>query len=181
MQRIMHMSMACALVFICLLPLLARVAYADTAAATMLLATDKGPGEAVGVVTFADSADGLSITTDLQGLTPGRHGFHVHENPDCSPVAKGGKITPAGAAGGHYDPDTKVKHLGPQGGGHKGDLPVLIVAADGSSRTTMKVQGVTATEFRNRALLIHAGGDNYSDIPEVLGGGGAGIACGVIR
>ncbi len=28
--------------------------------------------------------------------------------------------------------------------------------------------------------MIHAGGDNYSDTPEKLGGGGARVACGVI-
>jgi Cu-Zn family superoxide dismutase len=32
---------------------------------------------------------------------------------------------------------------------------------------------------KDRALMIHAGADNYSDTPETLGGGGARIACGV--
>ena len=29
--------------------------------------------------------------------------------------------------------------------------------------------------------MIHAGGDNYSDLPKPLGGGGDRIACGVIQ
>ena len=31
-----------------------------------------------------------------------------------------------------------------------------------------------------RAIIIHAGADNYKDDPAPLGGGGARIACGVI-
>jgi len=29
--------------------------------------------------------------------------------------------------------------------------------------------------------MVHVGGDNYSDNPEALGGGGARMACGVIK
>jgi Cu-Zn family superoxide dismutase len=36
-------------------------------------------------------------------------------------------------------------------------------------------------DVKNRALMIHAGGDNYSDQPAALGGGGARIACGVAK
>ena len=35
--------------------------------------------------------------------------------------------------------------------------------------------------LRGKTLMIHAGGDNYSDQPKPLGGGGARIACGVIQ
>ncbi|MFP5305560.1 MAG: superoxide dismutase family protein, partial [Gammaproteobacteria bacterium] len=34
-------------------------------------------------------------------------------------------------------------------------------------------------QIEGHALMIHAGGDNYSDQPQKLGGGGARIACGV--
>ncbi len=36
-------------------------------------------------------------------------------------------------------------------------------------------------EVKNHALMIHVGGDNYSDNPKPLGGGGARFACGVIK
>ena len=36
-------------------------------------------------------------------------------------------------------------------------------------------------QLAGKALMIHAGGDNYSDEPKPLGGGGARVACGVIR
>lgn len=169
------------LVFLSLMLLLAGVAHAGSVSATLYKATDTGDGDAVGMVTFTDGDDGLVITTDLQGLPPGQRGFHVHEKPDCSPVSKDGKMTHAGAAGGHYDPDKTGKHLGPEGGGHKGDLPALTVAEDGTAKGTVTLKGVKAEEFKNRAIMIHAGGDNYSDEPAVLGGGGARIACGIVK
>lgn len=134
-----------------------------------------------GTVTFTDIPDGVEISVDLIGLPAGEHGFHVHTNPDCSPMDSNGTMQAAGAAGGHYDPELTGKHLGPEGGGHKGDLPVLVVADDGTSKQVMTVKGVTATEFLNRSLMIHAGGDNYSDVPVPLGGGGARIGCGIIQ
>jgi Cu-Zn family superoxide dismutase len=61
-----------------------------------------------------------------------------------------------------------------------GDLPVLEVAADGTAQLTLTAPRLTVPDARGRALMIHAGGDNYSDQPEPLGGGGPRIACGVI-
>lgn len=174
-------SFVSALTFLSLLVLLAGVAHAESISATLYKATDSGNGDELGIVTFLDDGDGITITTDLKGLPPGQRGFHVHEKPDCSPMVKDGKTTHAGAAGGHYDPDKTGKHLGPEGGGHKGDLPYLTVADDGTAKVTLHVKGIKAAEFKDRAVMIHAGGDNYSDTPEALGGGGARIGCGIIK
>ena len=174
-------SLASALVFLTLLLMLAGVAHAASVSAVVHKATDAGNGPEIGTVTFTDDGDGITITTDFKGLPPGKHGFHIHEKPDCGPVSKDGKVTHAGAAGGHYDPDKTGKHLGPEGGGHKGDLPVLTVADDGTAKVTMRVKGVKAEEFKNRSVMDHAGGDNYSDMPAALGGGGARIGCGIIK
>ena len=157
------------------------LAHAEAFKAEVFLATDKGPGASVGVVTFTDTPAGLEIKTDLKGLPPGKHGFHVHEKPDCGAVEKDGKGVPASAAGGHYDPEKTGKHLGPDKGGHLGDLPVLEAAAGGTAKVTLLVKKPKAGDFKNRSVMIHAGGDNYSDEPAPLGGGGARIACGVIK
>jgi Cu-Zn family superoxide dismutase len=85
------------------------------------------------------------------------------------------------AAKGHYDPDDTKKHAGPEGEGHKGDLPVLEVAADGTAQTTLTAPRLKVADAQGRALMVHAGGDNYSDEPKPLGGGGARIACGVVE
>ena len=161
--------------------LMGGLAYAETVKADVFLSTEKGPGANIGTVTFTDTPTGLEIKTDLKGLPPGKRGFHVHEKADCSPVEKDGKGMPAMAAGGHYDPEKTGKHLGPEGGGHLGDLPVLEVAPDGTAKAVMMVKKPKARDFKDRSLMIHAGGDNYSDEPALLGGGGARIACGLIK
>ena len=143
------------------------------------LLTDKGSGDYVGKVYFADTDKGLAIKPRLKGLPPGPHGFHVHANRSCAP-AKGadGKMVPGLAAGGHYDPDKTGKHEGPAGKGHLGDLPVLVVKADGTAGGTLMAPRLKVADLKKRSLMIHAGGDNYSDQPAPLGGGGARIACG---
>ena len=72
--------------------------------------------------------------------------------------------------------------LGPYNtGGHKGDLPVLVVGADGDASLPVLAPQLRVKDVRGRSLMIHEGGDNYSDQPEPLGGGGTRIACGVIK
>jgi Cu-Zn family superoxide dismutase len=161
--------------------LLAGLAYADSSTAVMYQATPTGEGAEIGTVTFTDGSDGLLIQTDLKGLAPGMHGFHVHAKGDCSPTTKDGKVTPAGAAGGHLDPMNTGKHLGPGGGGHLGDLPILNVEPNGTAKVKMTLKGVKASDFKGHAVMIHAGGDNYSDMPAALGGGGGRMACGIAK
>ena len=87
-----------------------------------------GIGPALGTVTIRETKTGLELQTDLAGLTPGEHGFHLHEKPSCDPADKEGKKTAGQAAGAHWDPDATKAHKGPGGGGHKGDLPKLVVS-----------------------------------------------------
>jgi Cu-Zn family superoxide dismutase len=150
--------------------------------AEMHRATPSGPGEAVGTVTIADGPAGAVIKTDLKGLPPGPHGFHVHEHGSCAPAPQNGQVAPAGAAGGHLDPQHTGHHAGPQGQGHLGDLPVLQVAPDGAATATLTAPRIDdVAKLRGKALMIHAGGDTYSDQPQPLGGGGARLACGVLE
>jgi Cu-Zn family superoxide dismutase len=140
----------------------------------------QGVGASIGTISIRSSKTGIEIVPNLKGLNPGEHGFHIHENPSCAPKEKDGKLTAAMAAGGHFDPHQTGKHMGPHGGGHEGDLPKLEVAADGTTTKAVAVEGVSLADIRNRSIVIHAGGDNYSDTPAPLGGGGARVACGVI-
>jgi len=143
--------------------------------------TTEGRGDALGAVTLEENEHGVLITTALNGLGPGPHGFHLHENPDCGPATKDGETTPAGAAGGHYDPDNTGSHKGPfSTEGHLGDLPRIHVGQEGKSEQTYLVPRLRMDDFRGRALVIHQGGDNYADEPQPLGGGGARVACGVV-
>ena len=139
-----------------------------------------GIGKPVGTVTIKQTADGLELDTKLKGLAPGEHGFHLHENGSCAPAEKDGKATAGQSAGGHFDPDATKAHKGPGGGGHKGDLPKLEVDAKGEAKAKLKVAGLKLDDVKGKALMIHEGGDNYSDTPKPLGGGGTRVACGVI-
>lgn len=139
-----------------------------------------GVGKPAGTVTIKEVADGLELKVNLKGLPAGEHGFHVHESGNCGPADKDGKPAAGVAAGGHYDPEATKAHKGPAGGGHKGDLPKLEVDAKGVSTGTFKVAGITLADVEGRGLMIHAAGDNYSDMPAALGGGGPRIVCGVV-
>ena len=85
------------------------------------------------------------------------------------------------AAGGHYDPTKTDRHAGPYGNGHLGDLPVLYVDKEGQASLPVLAPRLKVADLNGRSLMIHAGGDNYSDLPEKLGGGGGRIACGTVK
>lgn len=142
---------------------------------------DKGVGTHVGQVTISESKYGLVFTPNLKQLTPGVHGFHLHQNPSCEPGEKDGKPAPAIAAGDHYDPNASKKHGAPWGDGHLGDLPPIYVNTDGSASQPVLAPRLKLTDVKGRALMIHAGGDNHADHPAPLGGGGARVVCGVIK
>lgn len=148
---------------------------------TMNLVDEKGVGKSVGTVAVAQSQFGVVFTPSMSGLAPGVHGFHVHENPDCGSKDQNGKMVPALAAGGHYDPAGTKKHGAPWGDGHLGDLPPLIVDASGNANQPVLAPRLKLTDLAGRSLMVHAGGDNHADHPAPLGGGGARVACGVIR
>lgn len=141
----------------------------------------KGVGKAIGTIKLSDSPKGLTLETDLAGLAPGQHGFHVHEHPDCGAKDKDGNPVAGLAAGGHYDPTKTGKHTGPAGAGHLGDLPALTVGADGRAKVSLTAPRLKLADVKGRSLMIHEGGDNYADAPKPLGGGGGRIACGVIK
>lgn len=153
--------------------------YADLQVSLNLLASD-GTTRSAGMVTISETAYGLVLTPDLKGLTPGLHGFHVHQNPSCAPGQKNGKMTAGLAAGGHFDPLAANHHGPPWGDGHLGDLPGLYVDSAGHAVTPVLAPRLKLADVKGRALMIHAAGDNYSDRPKKLGGGGARMACGVI-
>ena len=153
---------------------------ADTVVQMNLL-TDQSAGKSIGTITVKDTQFGLLLVPELADMTPGLHGVHVHQNPDCAAGMKDNKPMAGMAAGGHYDPAGSGKHEGPYGQGHLGDLPALYVGADGKATLPLLAPRLKMTDLKGRSLMIHAGGDNYSDVPAPLGGGGARAACGVIK
>jgi Cu/Zn superoxide dismutase len=111
-------------------------------------------GAPVGIVTLAQKADGVHVHVSASGLTPGFHGFHIHDIGTCTAPA----FT---SASGHYNP------AGAGHGAHAGDNPVVLARADGSADQTFVTKSYTVAELLSAdvAAVIHAGADNYGNIP----------------
>ncbi|STY29994.1 superoxide dismutase, Cu, Zn [Legionella wadsworthii] len=140
-------------------------------AGTVVVDVSTTEGASVGKIVFEDNKYGLLIKPQLTSLPSGTHGFHIHQHPDCGDHAK--------KAGSHLDPENTNKHLGPYGEGHLGDLPVLVVDDHGNANIPTLAPRLKTSDIQGHAIMIHQGGDNYSDTPP-LGGGGDRIACGKI-
>jgi Cu-Zn family superoxide dismutase len=165
---------------ICVALFVSGAASAADITVTMNAIDGNGVGKKLGTVRAYDTPKGLRLAPRLKGLPAGPHGFHVHEKKSCKPGMSDGKKVAGLGAGGHYDPAGAGKHGGPGGQGHLGDLPVLVAKADGSTGGSLLAPRLKVSDLRGRALMIHAGGDNFSDQPKPLGGGGGRIACGVM-
>lgn len=162
--------------------LLASAAHAnETLEVDIHKVSTDGVEESIGSVSLETTDHGLLLTPSLSGLEPGVYGFHVHQNASCEPAENDeGEMTAAQAAGGHYDPEETGTHQGPYGDGHLGDLPVLTVNDDGEANLPVLAPRLSMEDMPGRALMIHEGGDTYSDEPH-LGGGGGRMACGVVE
>jgi Cu-Zn family superoxide dismutase len=128
-----------------------------------------------GTVTFTEEADGVQVKGDITGLTPGKHGFHVHEFGDCS----AGDLS---SAGGHFNPTNKP-HAGPDAAErHVGDMGNVEADASGRAKLDYVDHDISLTnEERSvigRSAVIHAKADDLKSQP--AGDSGARIACGVI-
>ncbi|MBV2130933.1 superoxide dismutase family protein [Arsukibacterium indicum] len=155
---------------------------ADTDSNTLIVymnrVTPDEVGAGAGTITVRQTSDGLVFKPNLMGLNTGMHGFHIHQNPSCEPEMKDGKRVAAAAAGGHYDPTNAGHHAGPDGDGHKGDLPMIEVDSTGA-QLEVTINGLTLSDLQNRSLVVHERRDDYSSDP--AGDSGARIACGVIN
>lgn len=70
---------------------------------------------------ISDSEYGLVFTPELEGLSQGVHGFHIHENSDCDATEENGKRVTAGSAGGHFDPEKQESTA------HRGERAILVI------------------------------------------------------
>ncbi|WP_414199522.1 superoxide dismutase [Cu-Zn] SodC [Pseudomonas sp. F1_0610] len=170
---------------LCLISLFAMGnAYAAETTVSINEALATGAGQSLGSITISETEFGLLFTPNLKGLPAnGVHGFHIHANGSCDPDEKEGKAVAALKAGGHFDPENTGVHLGPfDSKGHLGDLPSLVVNQQGVANYPVLAPRLKSIEqLKGKAIMVHAGGDNFSDQPEALGGGGARMACGVIQ
>ena len=120
----------------------------------------------------------VHIAGDIGGLAPGSsHGFHVHENGDCS-------AADASSAGGHFNPGAAPHGRMDDGPHHAGDIDNIVADAQGVAHVNMHVPGLTlgtgaANDVAGRAIIVHADPDDYASQPS--GNAGKRLACGVIK
>jgi superoxide dismutase, Cu-Zn family len=128
-----------------------------------------------GTVTFIEVADGVQVQAEITGLTPGNHGFHVHEFGDCS-------ATDASSAGAHFNP-THKPHAGPDTAErHVGDMGNVEADASAKAKLEYVDHQISLTNDERsvigRSVVVHAKADDLKTQPS--GDSGARVACGVI-
>ncbi len=134
--------------------------------------------QAQGQLTLTATSNGVQITGQISGLEPGgTHGFHVHEVGDCS-------APDASSAGPHFDPHGHVHGHPGEGEHHVGDMLNVVADDTGLINAHALAKDATlgdggATDILGRAIVLHAGADDYSSQP--AGDSGPRIACGVIQ
>jgi Cu-Zn family superoxide dismutase len=157
----------------------------DGADATATLKNVKG--HVVGVVRFyAHRGSRVEVEAEVNNVKPPDqfHGFHVHTTGKCNPKTE----VPFSSAGGHFNPTNTVH------GEHAGDFPVLLVMAGGRAEAKFETDRFKLSQLFDddgSAVVIHAGLDNYANIPQRYGGpdlttrmtgdAGARFACGVVH
>jgi Cu-Zn family superoxide dismutase len=151
-------------------------------------------GHQVGEAEFSEEDGGTEVSVHVTGLPQGFHGLHVHavgvcdaNSADPADPAKRGDFL---SAGGHVGVG-RSDH-----GSHPGDLPVLYVTASGTGSLTAVTDAFSLadlTDADGSAVVVHAGPDDYGNIParyapggpdavtRSTGDAGARLACGVVR
>lgn len=128
---------------------------------------------AKGEVRFYRVDGGVRVLARVEGLSPGKHGFHVHEKGDCgAPDASsaGGHFNPAGAPHGAPTADRAARHAG--------DLGNLEAGPDGKARYDRVDTVLDFGQLSGLSVLVHGGEDDFTSQP--AGNSGARVACGVI-
>ena len=141
-------------------------------------------GQSIGWVRLVEDGTGtVHVNVHVSGLTPGLHGIHIHAIGACSPTFA--------SAGPHYNPLGHQHGLENPNGAHAGDLPNLIVNAQGEGHLDATTDGVTissspTTLFDSSpgavgsAFIIHANEDDQLT-DATNGNSGARVACAVIE
>lgn len=124
-----------------------------------------------GTLTLTQHDGYVQISGEVKGLTPGKHGFHIHEFGDL-------RAADGTSAGGHFNP-TGAPHGGP-GSDHRhvGDFGNIEAGDDGVAKVDIKADGLSLSSILGRSFVVHADPDDLTSQPS--GNAGARIAVGVV-
>lgn len=131
--------------------------------------------QVMGTVTFTKVEHGVKIVADIEGLTPGKHGIHIHEFGDCS--------SPDGnSAGGHFNPSAKGHGAPADANRHAGDMGNIEADANGKGHLEYVDHSVSLGgdhSIIGKSMIVHANEDDLKTQP--TGNAGARLGCGVIE
>ncbi len=128
-----------------------------------------------GTVTFTQDGEMVLVEARIAGLSPGLHGFHVHERGDCT--AEDGS-----SAGPHFNPHSAAHGGADSTTRHAGDLGNIEAGANGVAVYRAEVGGISlgsgADSIIGRSVIVHENADDLASQP--AGNAGARLACGLI-
>ncbi|KAF9675154.1 hypothetical protein SADUNF_Sadunf09G0002600 [Salix dunnii] len=150
------------------------------AATKKAVAVLKGTSNVEGVVTLTQEADGpTTVNARITGLTPGPHGFHLHQYGDTTNGCM--------STGAHFNPNN-LKHGAPEDEiRHAGDLGNIVANAEGVAEaiivdSQIPLSGPNAVI--GRALVVHELEDDLGkgghELSSTTGNAGGRLACGVV-
>jgi len=127
-----------------------------------------------GTITFTKADDGVKVVADLQGLSKGKHGIHIHECGDCTSAD-------GNSAGGHFNPTSKSHGAPMDEMRHEGDMGNIEADAAGKAHLEYIDKAISLegpTSIIGRSVIVHKNEDDFKTQP--TGNAGARVACGVI-
>jgi len=127
-----------------------------------------------GRVTFTQDGRTIHVHAEMSGLSPGEHGFHIHEFGVWSDDGL--------AAGSHFNP-TKAPHAGPDSPKrHVGDLGNVTANANGNVNFDLEDQHLSfhgANSILGRGVVVHEKADDLKT-QQPPGNAGGRLAVGVV-
>jgi Cu-Zn family superoxide dismutase len=132
-------------------------------------------GQVHGKVTFTQEDEGVRVIADIEGLSPGKHGFHIHDKGDCS-------APDFSSAGGHFNPMHSQHGAPTDPMHHSGDFGNIEANDQGVARFERVFNWLSMTgtnSILNHAVIIHEKPDDLKTQP--TGNAGGRVACGVIQ
>src|SRR5512135_465913 len=142
--------------FVSLLCLLAGCASASNGPRAMATVEPRSGSTVNGTVSFTQLPAGVVVKIDLAGLTPGQHGFHIHEKGDCS-------AADAMSAGPHFNP-TAQPHGAPDAAQHHmGDFGNIVANDKGEVHQKSVVSWISLqgdNSIAGHAVVVHKDPDD---------------------
>ncbi len=130
-----------------------------------------------GKAVFVQRGNSVALQIMLENASPGIHAIHLHEKGDCS-------APDAMSAGPHWNPEGLAHGKWGHPPFHRGDIGNVEVGQDGKGATSLtsevwSIGGAPETDVTNKAVVVHAGPDDFTTQP--TGNAGGRIGCGVVR